>query len=81
MQRDKIDQFIVTNCKNIYLAAYETTAVSATWALMLLAINQDWQNRVRAEAFEVCRGQPPNAVAVSTMKVVRNIVCTYSLSE
>lgn len=68
--KDEIDQFIVTNCKNIYLAGYETTSVSATWALMLLATNQDWQDRVRAEAIEVCKGQPPDAAAVSKMKVV-----------
>ena len=28
--KDKTDRFIVDNCKNIYLAGYETTAVSAT---------------------------------------------------
>ena len=27
---DETDRFIVDNCKNIYLAGYETTAVSAT---------------------------------------------------
>ncbi|XP_060964844.1 cytochrome P450 714C2 [Cannabis sativa] len=43
------ERFIVDNCKNIYLAGYETTAVSATWCLMLLAANQDWQHRVRQE--------------------------------
>ncbi|KAK1375677.1 Triterpene C-23 carboxylase [Heracleum sosnowskyi] len=74
LRKHEIDQFIVTNCKNIYLAGYETTAVSATWALMLLATNQDWQDRVRAEAIEVCKGQPPDAVAVSKMKVLTMVI-------
>lgn len=34
-------RFITDNCKNIYLAGYETTAVAATWCLMLLASNQE----------------------------------------
>lgn len=70
LSQNAIDQFIVDNCKNIYLAGYETTAVSATWTLMLLAANQEWQDRVRAEAIEVCNGQPPDADAVSKMKQV-----------
>ena len=37
---------------------------------MLLATNQEWQDRVRAEAIEVCQGQPPDIIAVNKMKVV-----------
>ncbi|KAF8398480.1 hypothetical protein HHK36_017409 [Tetracentron sinense] len=51
------EQFIVDNCKNIYLAGYETTAISALWGLMLLASHPEWQGRVRAEVFEVCGGK------------------------
>ncbi|XP_047339633.1 cytochrome P450 714C2-like [Impatiens glandulifera] len=52
-----IDKFIVDNCKNIYLAGYETTAVSAAWCLMLLAADKQWQDRVRAEVVDVCHGK------------------------
>ncbi|KAG2395043.1 Cytochrome P450 [Vigna angularis] len=58
--KEAIDDFIVDNCKNIYLAGYETTAVSATWCLMLLAANPDWQDRVRAEVTEICSGRIPD---------------------
>ncbi|PWZ38225.1 Potassium transporter 25 [Zea mays] len=51
------EDFIVDNCKNIYFAGHETTAVTATWCLMLLAAHPDWQDRARAEVLEVCRGQ------------------------
>ncbi|KAL6125784.1 hypothetical protein ACLB2K_073838 [Fragaria x ananassa] len=43
------DQFIVDNCKNIYLAGQNTTAVTTTWCLLLLAAYPEWQARVRVE--------------------------------
>ncbi|MCI44011.1 cytochrome P450 734A1-like, partial [Trifolium medium] len=43
------DCFIIDNCRNIYLAGFETSAVVATWCLMLLASNQNLQERTRAE--------------------------------
>ncbi|CAL4904525.1 unnamed protein product [Urochloa decumbens] len=51
------EDFIIDNCKNIYFAGHETTAVTATWCLMLLAAHPEWQVRARAEALEVCCGQ------------------------
>ncbi|XP_044373925.1 cytochrome P450 714C3 isoform X1 [Triticum aestivum] len=50
------EDYIVDNCKNIYFAGHETTAVTVTWCLMLLATHPAWQDRARAEALEVCRG-------------------------
>jgi cytochrome P450 len=68
---DETDRFIVDNCKNIYLAGYETTAVSATWTLMLLASNPEWQQRVRAEVRELCADGPlVDADMVRKMKTV-----------
>ncbi|KAL3517933.1 hypothetical protein ACH5RR_020522 [Cinchona calisaya] len=68
LSQDAIDRFIVDNCKNIYLAGYETTAVSATWCLMLLAANPEWQERIRAEVVEICKGQIPDADMIRKMK-------------
>lgn len=70
LSEDTIDRFIVDNCKNIYLAGYETTAVSATWCLMLLAANPEWQDRIRAEAIDICKGEIPDADMVRKMKQV-----------
>ncbi|KAL0370898.1 UNVERIFIED_CONTAM: cytochrome [Sesamum angustifolium] len=61
LSQEAIDRFIVDNCKNIYLAGYETTAVSATWFLMLLASHPEWQKRIRAEVLDICKGQIPDA--------------------
>ncbi|KAG6751426.1 hypothetical protein POTOM_045964 [Populus tomentosa] len=73
--QDAMDRFIVDNCKNIYLAGYETTAVSATWCLMLLAANQEWQDRVRAEVLEVCgSGCLPDADMLRKMKQVSQLL-------
>ncbi|GMN25978.1 hypothetical protein TIFTF001_001145 [Ficus carica] len=68
------DRFIVDNCKNIYLAGYETTAVSATWCLMLLAMNPDWQDRVRKEVVEICSDQNPNYDMLRKMKQLTMVI-------
>ncbi|PKI33894.1 hypothetical protein CRG98_045724, partial [Punica granatum] len=49
-------QFIVDNCKNIYFAGHEATAVAASWCLMLLALHPEWQQRVREEVRRVFGG-------------------------
>ncbi|CAK7323462.1 unnamed protein product [Dovyalis caffra] len=73
--QEAMDRFIVDNCKNIYLAGYETTAVSATWCLMLLAANQEWQDRVRAEVLEVCgSGRIPDADMLRKMKQLNMVI-------
>ncbi|KAF9670979.1 hypothetical protein SADUNF_Sadunf13G0125500 [Salix dunnii] len=73
--QDAMDRFIVDNCKNIYLAGYETTAVSATWCLMLLAANKEWQDRVRAEVLEVCgSGCIPDADMLRKMKLLNMVI-------
>lgn len=50
----KRDQFILDNCRSIYFAGSETTALTASWTLMLLALHPEWQERVRVEIAEVC---------------------------
>ena len=70
LSQEARDNFIVDNCKNIYLAGYETTAVSAEWCLMLLAANPDWQARVREEVVEICKGRTPDEDMIRKMKQV-----------
>ena len=64
------DKFIVDNCKNIYFAGHETTAITASWCLMLLAAHPDWQARVRSEVLQCCQDRPINADAIKNMKMV-----------
>ncbi|KAL5974886.1 hypothetical protein ACLOJK_031559 [Asimina triloba] len=71
---DAATRFIVDNCKNIYFAGYETTAVTATWCLMLLALNPGWQARVRTEVLDICRGRTPDADMIRRMKTLTMVI-------
>lgn len=63
-------QFIVDNCKNIYFAGHETTAITASWCLMLLALHPEWQSRIQAEVAQVCKNGLPDADSISRLKKV-----------
>ncbi|KAL6896622.1 hypothetical protein ACP4OV_007194 [Aristida adscensionis] len=54
--RAAAEDFVVDNCKNIYFAGYESTAVTAAWCMMLLALHPEWQDRVRDEVGEASAG-------------------------
>lgn len=68
------DKFIVDNCKNIYFAGHETTAITAAWILMLLAAYPAWQTRVREEVQEICKGGVPDAEMLRSMKVLTMVI-------
>nr|XP_023890860.1 cytochrome P450 714C2-like isoform X1 [Quercus suber] len=68
------DKFIVDNCKNIYFAGHETTAITATWSLMLLAAHPEWQARARAEVLEICGDSPPDANMLRNMKTLTMVI-------
>ncbi|KAL5759018.1 hypothetical protein ACOSP7_021629 [Xanthoceras sorbifolium] len=72
--QQETDQFIVDNCKNIYVAAFEAIAISATWCLMLLASNQEWQDRVRAEVLEICGDRTPDHEMLKKMKQLTMVI-------
>ncbi|KAG6489091.1 cytochrome P450 714B3-like [Zingiber officinale] len=73
---DFSDRFVVDNCKNIYFAGHETTAVAASWCLMLLALHPEWQARARTEAVEVCGrgGRSLDANALQKMKILTMVI-------
>ncbi|KAL5733074.1 hypothetical protein ACOSQ2_032766 [Xanthoceras sorbifolium] len=56
LDKDSSKRFIVDNCKNIYFAGHESTAVAASWCLMLLALHPEWQDQIRQELGQVCNG-------------------------
>lgn len=64
------DKFMVDNCKNIYFAGQETTSITASWCLMLLAAHPDWQARARAEVLEICEDRVPDANMLRNLKTV-----------
>ena len=68
--KDSSKKFIVDNCKNIYFAGHESTAVAASWSLMLLALHPEWQNRIREEMAQVCPDGVLDAESLPKMKTV-----------
>ncbi|THU56927.1 hypothetical protein C4D60_Mb11t22360 [Musa balbisiana] len=68
------DSFVVDICKNVYFAGHETTAVTTSWCLMLLALHPQWQARARAEAAAVCGHRPPNANSLQKMKTLTMVI-------
>ncbi|KAL3571776.1 hypothetical protein D5086_025680 [Populus alba] len=69
-----LDRFIVDNSKAIYFAGHETTAITASWCLMLLAANQEWQARARAEVLEICKINLPDADMLRNMKTLTMVI-------
>ncbi|RDX73903.1 Cytochrome P450 714C2 [Mucuna pruriens] len=68
------NRFIIDNCKNIFFAGHETTAITASWCLMLLAVHQDWQDRARAEVLEVCGKDAPDASMLGSLKTLTMVI-------
>ncbi|KAK7277202.1 hypothetical protein RIF29_18353 [Crotalaria pallida] len=68
------DRFMIDNCKNIFSSGHESTAITATWCLMLLAAHHDCQDRVRAEVLEVCGSDPPNASMLRNLEKLNNVI-------
>jgi cytochrome P450 len=64
------DNFIVDNSKNIYFAGHETTAITTSWSLMLLAAHPEWQAHAHAEVLEICGDSLPDANMLRNMKTV-----------
>ncbi|KAE9605968.1 hypothetical protein Lal_00025493 [Lupinus albus] len=67
-------QFIVDNCKNIYLAGHETTAISASWSLMFLALHPEWQSRIRTEVAHYCPNGIPDADSLPLLKTLTMVI-------
>lgn len=70
---------VIDECKTFFAAGQETTATLLVWAMFLLAVHPEWQDKVREEVVRefVCTGDGggevpvPNADVLAKLKLVR----------
>lgn len=68
-------RFIVDNCKNIYFAGHESTAVAASWCLILLALHPSWQAKIRSEVATLGRLTPDALPKLKTVRACVRAIC------
>ncbi|KAL7110417.1 hypothetical protein ACP275_05G025000 [Erythranthe tilingii] len=65
---------IIDECKTFYFAGQETTYSLLSWAVLLLAINTDWQERARTEVLELFGRENPVSEGISRLKTMSMII-------
>ncbi|CAO2825419.1 unnamed protein product [Amaranthus hypochondriacus] len=67
-------QLIMDECKTFFFAGHETTALLLTWTVMLLASNQEWQQKLRDEIAQVCNGATPSVDHLPKLRLLSMII-------
>ncbi|XVE70696.1 hypothetical protein DITRI_Ditri10aG0091400 [Diplodiscus trichospermus] len=65
---------IIEECKQFYLAGQETTSSMLTWAIIVLALHPEWQEKAREEVLQACSSKKPDFKAISHLKIVTMIL-------
>lgn len=60
---------IIHECKTFFFAGHETTSLLLTWAVFLLSVYPEWQERLRKEVLRECAAEEnPDADSLSKLK-------------
>lgn len=62
------------NLLGFLFAGHETTALSLTWALYLLALHPDVQDRLRQEVATACQERAPGIADVPALSLTRQVI-------
>ncbi|CAM9001406.1 unnamed protein product [Rhodiola kirilowii] len=66
---------VIDECKTFYFAGKDTTANFLSWALLMLAMHQEWQYKAREEVVRVCKGsKAPTADNLNDLKIMTLIM-------
>ncbi|KAK0573969.1 hypothetical protein LWI29_016372 [Acer saccharum] len=65
---------MIDECKTFYIGGHETTTSLLTWSIFLLAINADWQEKLRKEVLELFGKQNPKPDSIGRLKTMSMVV-------
>ncbi|OEL27690.1 Cytochrome P450 709B2 [Dichanthelium oligosanthes] len=73
---------VIDECKTFFAAGQETTATLLVWAMFLLAVHPQWQDKVREEVLREFRGgdggEAPSADVLGQLKLLHMVLLETS---